>query len=87
MKIAKVAAGAVGVALMLGAASPALAAPSHGDDTLVDSSTVSKNDVKNPLKDINAEVLISGLSKVADKLATKNDLASKTNALGAGGTR
>ncbi|MER6046674.1 hypothetical protein ABT168_04255 [Streptomyces sp. NPDC001793] len=88
MKIAKAAAGAVGVALMLGAASPALAAPApRGDDMLVDSSTVSKNEVKNPLKDINAEVLIGGVSKVADKLATKNDLASKTSALGAGGTR
>ncbi|MFE0187729.1 hypothetical protein [Streptomyces sp. NPDC058989] len=83
MKIAKAAVGVVGVALVLGAASPALAAPGpRGDDMLVDSSTVSKNEVKNPLKDINAEVLISGLSKVADKLATNNDLASKTKALG-----
>ncbi|WP_407288665.1 hypothetical protein [Streptomyces sp. BP-8] len=87
MKIAKAAVGVVGVALMLGAASPALAAPApHGDDRLVDSNTVSKNEVKNPLKDVNAEVLIGGLSKVADKLATKNDLASKTNALGGAAT-
>ncbi|WP_407286398.1 hypothetical protein [Streptomyces sp. BP-8] len=88
MKIAKAAASAVGVVLMLGAASPALAAPApRGDDQLVDSSTVSKNEVKNPLKDINAEVLIAGVSKVADKLATKNDLASKTNVLGGAATR
>ncbi|MFG2289417.1 hypothetical protein ACGFOU_25525 [Streptomyces sp. NPDC048595] len=88
MKITKAVVGAVGVVLMLGAASPALAAPaSSGDDMLVDSSTVSKNEVKNPLKDINAEVLIAGVSKVADKLATNNDLASKTHALGARGTR
>ncbi len=88
VKITKAVVGAVGVVLMLGAASPALAAPASGDDDmLVDSSTVSKNEVKNPLKDINAEVLIAGVSKVADKLATNNDLASKTNALGGRGTR
>ncbi|MEU4845637.1 hypothetical protein [Streptomyces gilvosporeus] len=87
MKIAKVAAGVAGAALALGVASPALAAPAAGIDNLVDSSTVSKNEVKNPLKDINADVLIGGLSKVADKLATKNDLASKTNALGGAATR
>ncbi|MFI9047484.1 hypothetical protein [Streptomyces sp. NPDC053427] len=88
MKIAKAAAGVMGVALVLGAASPALAAPGpRGDDQLVDSSTVRKNEVKNPLRDINADVLIGQVSKVADKLKTKNDLASKTNALGVGGTR
>ena len=81
MKIAKVAAGIAGIALALGAASPALAAPAPGDDSLVDSSTVSKNEVKNPLKDINIDVIVGAVSKVADKLSVKNDLASKTHAL------
>ncbi|MFE0174193.1 hypothetical protein ACFWZ2_17905 [Streptomyces sp. NPDC059002] len=81
MKMAKTAAGIAGVALVLGAASTAVAAPAGDDNQLVDSNTVSKNEVKNPLKDINAQVLIAGLTKVADKLKTQNDLASKTNAL------
>jgi hypothetical protein len=41
-------------------------------DELVDSNTVSKNDVKNPLKDVNAEVLVGALTKVADKLKAGN---------------
>ncbi|MEU7583592.1 hypothetical protein AB0B50_39145 [Streptomyces sp. NPDC041068] len=82
MKMAKAAAGVVGVALALGVASPALAAPSPSEDNqLVDSNTVSKNEVKNPLKDINIKVIADAVAKAADKLATKNDLASKTNAL------
>ncbi|MGW1374514.1 hypothetical protein ACWD6P_09625 [Streptomyces sp. NPDC002446] len=88
MKIAKAAAGVVGIALALGAASPALAAPAPLDaGKLLDANTVSKQDVKNPLKDIDAEVLVGAVSKVADKLATKNDLASKTKALGGAATR
>lgn len=88
MKIAKAAAGVVGIALALGAASPALAAPASLDaGQLLNTNTVSKQDVKNPLKDIDAEVLVGSLEKVADKLATKNDLASKTNALGGAATR
>ncbi|TJZ54213.1 hypothetical protein FCH28_13610 [Streptomyces piniterrae] len=86
MKIAKAAAGVVGVALVLGAATPALAAPGplDGETALLDSNTVSKQDVKNPLDGVNADVLIGAVGKVADKLKTNNDLASKTNALGAG---
>jgi hypothetical protein len=38
------------------------------DDKLADSSTVSNTDVKNPLKDVNAEVIVGALGKVADKL-------------------
>ncbi|MEU7582559.1 hypothetical protein AB0B50_33825 [Streptomyces sp. NPDC041068] len=86
VKYTKAAAVVAGTMMALGAGAPAFAddvdnAPAKADDQLVDSSTVSKNEVKNPLKDINAEVIVNGVSKVADKLATKNDLASKTNAL------
>ncbi|MFE0102942.1 hypothetical protein [Streptomyces sp. NPDC059009] len=88
MKYTKAAAVVAGTMMALGAGAPAFAddvdnAPvvSKGDDQLVDSSTVSKNEVKNPLKDINADVVVNGVSKVADKLATNNDLASKTKAL------
>ncbi|MFE0175038.1 hypothetical protein ACFWZ2_22210 [Streptomyces sp. NPDC059002] len=93
VKYTKAAAVVAGTMMALGAGAPAFAddvdnAPaSKSDDQLVDSSTVSKNEVKNPLKDVNAEVLVGGLSKVADKLATKNDLASKTNALQGASTR
>ncbi|MEV3859934.1 hypothetical protein AB0J38_37205 [Streptomyces sp. NPDC050095] len=84
MKIAKAAAGIAGIALALGAASPALAdAPvvSGGSDELLNSNTVTKTTAKNPLHSLNAKVVIDAVSKAADKLATKNDLASKTNAL------
>ncbi|MFE0099188.1 hypothetical protein [Streptomyces sp. NPDC059009] len=90
MKIAKAAAGVVGVAMALGAASPAMAAPSPNDENLVDSSTVSKNEVKNPLDNINLKVIADAVTKAAGKLKTDNDLASKTKALGsasAGGTK
>ncbi|WP_327356080.1 hypothetical protein [Streptomyces sp. NBC_01304] len=91
MKYSKAAALVAGSVMALGVASPAFAddvdnAPAKDDNQLAKSSTVSNTDVKNPLKDVNAEVVVGALGKVADKLATKNDLASKTNAL-AGATK
>ncbi|MEU7578501.1 hypothetical protein AB0B50_12930 [Streptomyces sp. NPDC041068] len=94
MKYTKAAAVVTGSVMALGVASPAFAddvdnAPSAKaqGEVLVDSSTVSKNDVKNPLKDFDVKVITDATSKLADKLATKNDLASKTNALAGASTR
>ncbi|MEV3855443.1 hypothetical protein AB0J38_14085 [Streptomyces sp. NPDC050095] len=87
MKYTKAAAVVAGAMLAVGAGAPAFAddvdnVPAvSGNDELANSNTVTKTTAKNPLKDINADVIIGGVSKVADKLATKNDLASKTNAL------
>ncbi|MEU9122430.1 hypothetical protein AB0C96_21650 [Streptomyces sp. NPDC048506] len=88
MKIAKAAAGVVGVALVLGAAAPALAAPGGGNEKpLLDSSTVSKSVVMKPGDLVDVKALVGSLDKVADKLATKNDLAAKTNVLGGAASR
>ncbi|MFE0174725.1 hypothetical protein ACFWZ2_20615 [Streptomyces sp. NPDC059002] len=101
MKYTKAAAVVAGSVMALGVASPAFAddvdnAPAAAQagagadakgEVLVDSSTVSKNDVKNPLKDVDVRVLTDATGKLADKLATKNDLASKTNALAGTSTR
>ncbi|WP_329121658.1 hypothetical protein [Streptomyces sp. NBC_01465] len=78
MKYTKVAAAVAGTVLALGMASPALA----DDGNLVDSSTVSKNVVKNPLKTLKVEALVGAVSKVADKVkATNNtDAATKVGA-------
>ncbi|MGH4028228.1 hypothetical protein ACQB60_04730 [Actinomycetota bacterium Odt1-20B] len=92
MKYTKAAAVVAGTMLAVGAGAPAFAddvdnapaAQQAGNEQLVDSSTVSKNEVKNPLKDVNVEVVSDAVSKAADKLATNNDLASKTKALGSG---
>ncbi|QHC24311.1 hypothetical protein [Streptomyces sp. GS7] len=89
MKISKAAASVAGVALALGAASPALAAPaaSGNDKPLLDSNTVSKSTVTKPGDIVDIKAIVNGVDKVAKSLATKNDLASKTNALGGAATR
>ncbi|KIZ16124.1 DUF4179 domain-containing protein [Streptomyces natalensis] len=80
MKIAKAAAGVVGVALALGAASPALAASGpHGEKALTNSDTVTKNDVKNPLAGLDIDGLVSSVDKVAGKLKTPNSTHAKTH--------
>ncbi|MDG4858749.1 hypothetical protein P8605_11400 [Streptomyces sp. T-3] len=89
MKYTKAAAVVAGSVMALGVATPAFAddvdnAPAKDGDQLAKSSTVSNTDVKNPLKDVNAQVIVSALGKVLDKANTKNDLASKTNALAGG---
>ena len=87
VKYTKAAAVVAGTMLAVGAGAPAFAddvdnAPTvSSSDELANSSTVTKTTAKNPLKDVNADVIIGGISKVADKLNTKNDLASKTAAL------
>ncbi|MEU9113850.1 hypothetical protein AB0D04_19225 [Streptomyces sp. NPDC048483] len=74
MKIAKTAAGVVGVALALGAASPALAAsgPRGGEKKIVDGTTV-KRGVHGPLSTpLSVGTLVGSLGGVADKLNAKN---------------
>ncbi|MFI9052871.1 hypothetical protein [Streptomyces sp. NPDC053427] len=86
MKIAKAAAGVVGVALVLGAAaSPALAAPGPrgGEKPLKGSSTVGKTTLAKPAGLVDVDAVVGKLGNIAKKLNSKNDLASKTNALGA----
>ncbi|WP_274910958.1 hypothetical protein [Streptomyces sp. WZ-12] len=82
-------AGVVGVALALGAVSPACSAPvPHGHDKpLLDSDTVSKSTVTKPGGIVDIRAIVNGADKVAKSLATKNDLASRTNALGGAATR
>src|SRR5690242_13006208 len=77
----KYAKGAVVVAasvMALGIASPAMAAPAHPVEHLLDANTVSKADVKNPLGDLDVHAFVNSVSKVADKLSTKNDTSAKT---------
>ncbi|MEU9114313.1 hypothetical protein AB0D04_21635 [Streptomyces sp. NPDC048483] len=81
MKIAKAAAGVAGVALALGAASPALAAPEPrgGEKPLLqDSNLVGKSDLKNPIGDLDVKAFLGSVDKVADKLKTNNDTNAKT---------
>ncbi|ARF53827.1 DUF4179 domain-containing protein [Streptomyces gilvosporeus] len=84
MKIAKAAAGVVGVALALGAASPALAASGpHGEkNALPNSDTITKSDVKNPLADLDIDGLVRSVDKVAGKLKTPNGTHPKTTHAG-----
>lgn len=75
------------MALAPGAASLALAAPAKNDKPLVDSDTVSKSLVTKPGSLVDIDAVVGRVGSIAEKLGAKNDLASKTNALGVGGTR
>jgi hypothetical protein len=57
----------VATPVIAGAVMAATAAPAHAAD-LLNSDVQSKQDIKNPLKDLNAEVVVAALGKVADKL-------------------
>ncbi|KAB2340527.1 hypothetical protein [Actinomadura rudentiformis] len=54
---------------------PAAHAAPAPEKQLLDTDTVSKADLKNPLSSLD----VSAITKAVDKLATKNDLSSKTN--------
>ncbi|MER5299482.1 hypothetical protein ABT039_08440 [Streptomyces lasiicapitis] len=70
MKIAKAAAGVVGVALAVGAVSPAVAAPEPRgtDKQLVDDDRLSTKALKNPIEDLGVAATVRPLAKTADRL-------------------
>lgn len=78
--------------MALGAGAPAFAddvdnAPAKSDKPLAESNTVSRTTVTKPGDIVDIDAAVGEVGDVAEKLNTKNDLASKTNALGAGGAR
>ncbi|MEI5101096.1 hypothetical protein RB200_24265 [Streptomyces sp. PmtG] len=76
MKFAKAAVGAVGVALALGAVSPAVAAdPLGGGQQLLDTSVAGNKTVKNPLDEVDA------LAGTVDEASGKLEQADATTAV------
>ncbi|GGS07393.1 hypothetical protein GCM10010252_52720 [Streptomyces aureoverticillatus] len=69
MKIAKAAAGVAGVAMALGAASPAAAAPEpRGTDEQLLSDRLSTKALKNPIEDFGIAATVRPLGKTVDRL-------------------
>lgn len=86
MKIAKAAAGVAGVAMALGAASPAAAAPEphDADQQLMDTRKLSTKVLKNPVHDLGVAATVRPLMKTADRLEA--DRLATTHVTGAART-
>ncbi|MEV0375443.1 hypothetical protein AB0I10_37750 [Streptomyces sp. NPDC050636] len=86
MKSTKVAAVIACSGMALGVASPAFAddvvtAPLQSqlqDKQLLDSDTLTKQDLKNPIGDLDVKALVGSIDKVADKLKANNDIQAAT---------
>ncbi|MFH8793538.1 hypothetical protein [Streptomyces sp. NPDC017941] len=81
MNVAKAAAGVVGVAMALGAASPAVAShESHGAGDQLITKDLSTKSLKNPVKDLHLADTVGAVADTVDRLQT--DRFTTTNDTG-----
>ncbi|MFD9903256.1 hypothetical protein [Streptomyces sp. NPDC059063] len=86
MKIAKAAAGVVGVAMALGAAAPAVAAPEplSAANQLLGPDAPGKGGLKTPVKDVDVNGLVGTVDKTTKTLKTGEVTGATTQLGGAG---